>query len=86
MGRASDLEIWHFAAARDAIVLTKDEDFVTLRLSLRAGPPALWFRLGNTRRGEPLSVLDPLLSSMISGFEHGETTIEVVNWPPGAVA
>lgn len=79
MGRASDLDIWHSAAARHAIVVTKDEGFVTLRLTPDEGPPALWIRLGNTRRGELLAVLDLLLPSLVGGFERGGQIIEVVN-------
>ena len=30
MGRAGDQEIWNHAAAINAVIVTKDEDFVTL--------------------------------------------------------
>ncbi len=79
MDRASDLEIWHLAAARGAVVVTKDEDFVTLRLTLGAGPSILWIRMGNTRRNELLTRLEPLLTAVVNGFEQGETIIEIVS-------
>jgi len=43
---ASDLEICSHAIEYDYIVVTKDEDFVTL-VGRRHGPRILWVRIGN---------------------------------------
>jgi predicted nuclease of predicted toxin-antitoxin system len=48
MQHATDEEIFHFAKKRNAIVLTKDDDF--LKLLDRFGPPpkVVWVTIGNT--------------------------------------
>jgi len=46
---ASDLEIWEYASKRDLILVSKDEDFVTL-YSRAPTASLLWVRLRNCRR------------------------------------
>jgi predicted nuclease of predicted toxin-antitoxin system len=78
MGHASDDEIWNQAANRGAAIVTKDEDFVTLRLARTQGPAILWIRLGNTRRSALLAALEPLMPALIEALQRGETLIEIV--------
>ncbi len=78
LGDASDKAIWNHAAGTGAVIVTKDEDFVTLRLTHSDGPAILWIRLGNTRRAALLAALDPLMPKFIEALERGETLIEIV--------
>jgi len=78
MGRAGDHEIWSHALKYSAVIVTKDEDFVTLRLANSEGPAILWIRLGNTRRAVMLVALEPLLPAVIEALERGEPLVEIV--------
>ncbi|GAA0537772.1 putative nuclease of putative toxin-antitoxin system [Rhizomicrobium palustre] len=43
---ATDRVVWELAERFDAVIVTKDEDFVLLA-STRSGPQILWVRTGN---------------------------------------
>ncbi len=58
--------------------MTKDEDFVTLRLAKSEGPTVLWVRLGNSRRATLLDALGTILPAVIQSLENGELLIEIV--------
>lgn len=68
---------WERAAQLGAVVVTKDEDFVTLRLTRRDGPAVLWIRLGNTRRAKLLTAMEALMPQLMAALERGETLVEV---------
>ena len=76
--RANDLDIWHRAQKHASVIVTKDEDFVTLRLTGTGGPAILWIRLGNTRKSALLAALEPLLPAIIEALERGESLVEIV--------
>jgi predicted nuclease of predicted toxin-antitoxin system len=47
LDRASDLEVWSYAASHDFVIVTKDADFDDMSL-LRGFPPkVIWLRIGN---------------------------------------
>lgn len=73
---APDREIARAALEREAIVVTKDSDFVNLA-HLGSGPPVLWLRIGNTINSVLWRRLEPLLPDLVSAFNAGETVIEV---------
>jgi predicted nuclease of predicted toxin-antitoxin system len=50
MNDANDREIWLWARETNAIIISKDSDFVTLVTLEENCPPVIWIRLGNTRR------------------------------------
>lgn len=43
---ADDQPIWARAVADDAVLLTKDQDFVAIRKRATAGPAVCWLRIG----------------------------------------
>jgi predicted nuclease of predicted toxin-antitoxin system len=49
LSEASDADICRYAAARDLIVVSKDEDFLYLADQLDTRIKLLWVRLGNFR-------------------------------------
>jgi len=68
-----------FAAARDAdaIVLTKDSDFVRL-LEQRGPPPrVIWLTCGNTSNSRLKEVLSERLLQALSQLEAGESMVEL---------
>ncbi|MGH6735278.1 MAG: DUF5615 family PIN-like protein [Methyloceanibacter sp.] len=74
---ASDGTVWDFAREHSAVLITKDEDFRTLRLSQTEGPPVVWVRIGNTTTPHLLNRLSDVWNAVISGLERGEVLIEI---------
>jgi predicted nuclease of predicted toxin-antitoxin system len=75
--RAKDREIF-FAARRDqAIVMTKDRDFVRMVQQHGAPPCVLWITLGNTSNDRPQGVLEVTLREALALFDAGESLVEV---------
>ncbi len=74
---ASDREIWRYATESRAALITKDEDFVTMRALRPAGPAVIWVRLGNTSKRQLLARFAEMLPPIISALERNETVIEV---------
>jgi predicted nuclease of predicted toxin-antitoxin system len=77
MGDATDREVWRYAKEGDAILVTKDEDFVTLQLLDASGPAVIWIRVGNTTNRALLEKMDRHISSIENLLKKGERLIEV---------
>ncbi|MGN7613959.1 DUF5615 family PIN-like protein [Magnetococcales bacterium HHB-1] len=78
LGSASDHRIWSYAGRVEAILITKDEDFITLASLSPNGSRLVWIRVGNTTRRALLKWFATVLPSIESAFEAGETVIEVM--------
>jgi predicted nuclease of predicted toxin-antitoxin system len=74
---SSDREIWSKAATRGSIIVTKDEDFVTLRALQPTGPAVVWVRIGNTTRDTLIKVMSAALPAIIAALQRGEAVVEV---------
>ena len=75
---AGDERIWEHATAVGAVLVTKDEDFVTMRaLTKRAGPAVVWVRIGNTTKRALIGRFGAALSKVIEALERGETVIQI---------
>lgn len=77
LGNEADWKIWEYALARQATIMTKDEDFASL-LALRGnGPSIVWMRIGNTSRQALLRWFEPMVPAIVMALESGEKLIEV---------
>jgi predicted nuclease of predicted toxin-antitoxin system len=75
---AGDERIWEYATAVGAVLITKDEDFVTMRaLSKHDGPPVIWVRLGNTTKQALIGRFTTAFSAIIEALKRGETVIQI---------
>jgi predicted nuclease of predicted toxin-antitoxin system len=74
---ASDREIWRYAEAAGAVIVTKDEDFARRRSLESEGPPIVWLRLGNTRRAELLRQFGHAFPMILAALARHERLIEV---------
>ena len=74
---ASDRTIWDEASKREAVIVTKDEDFASLRILRPEGPALVWVRLGNTTRRTLLGWFETLLPEIERQLLAGETFIEI---------
>jgi len=74
---AEDSEIWAYALANQAVIVTKDQDFAERSMSSRRVPAIVWVRIGNTSRRTLLAWLLPLWPAIIGHIEDGDHLIEV---------
>ena len=72
-----DQSIWSRAVATGAVIITKDQDFVTLHSVDPNGAAVVWVRIGNTRRRELLSWFDQVLPDIERALTSGERLIEI---------
>ena len=57
MGGAADSTVWEFARQGDFLLVTKDEDFVTLSVLRGAPPKVIWLNIGNADNADTLALL-----------------------------
>src|SRR5215212_1897117 len=74
---SSDSNIWQYALKISAILVTKDEDFVTIRALSHSGPAVLWVRIGNTTKQALLDRFMVAWPAVVAALERGETVIEI---------
>lgn len=74
---AEDEHIFNQARTKNAIVMTKDRDFV--ELVNRRGPPpqVIWLRCGNTSEERLKQVLSLHLEEALTYIESGEPLVEI---------
>jgi len=77
MEKSSDQDVWQRALQNSAILITKDEDFVTIRALAHSGPAVVWIRIGNTSKQALLSRVMTAWPAVASALERGETVIEI---------
>jgi predicted nuclease of predicted toxin-antitoxin system len=77
LGAAPDTEIWKRACDVGAMVMTKDEDFVTLATRSKSGPGVVWIRIGNCTNQSLRLALAPVLDEIIAALANGERLIEI---------
>ncbi len=73
---ATDLRIWQYAASNDFVLISKDDDFVTI-FSETSSARLLWIRLGKCRRVFLLKVLKEQWERILDRFEKGERFVEL---------
>jgi len=79
LATASDREIWARASELGATIVTKDEDFLTLRALRYEGPPIVWVRIGNTTREHLIAAISSALPDIVAALERGEAVVEIAS-------
>ena len=74
---ADDEEIFAAARAANAIVLTKDGDFVHLLEQQGSPPKVLWLTCGNTSEAALQQILSRHLSTALGLLGNGEDLVEI---------
>ena len=72
-----DPEIFDRARKAQAVVFTKDEDFVDLVRRLGTPPQVLWLRCGNMPNSRLKAILAQTLSDAIELLREGEPIVEI---------
>lgn len=74
---AEDREIYFKAREADAVIMTKDSDFVSL-LSQEGPPPQiLWITAGNTSNMHLRGLFKKVLSRALEALDGGESLVEI---------
>jgi predicted nuclease of predicted toxin-antitoxin system len=74
---AEDPEIFEAAKAQEAIVMTKDSDFVDLVERLGSPPQIIWLTCGNTSNARLREILRETLPRALELLAAGETLVEI---------
>jgi predicted nuclease of predicted toxin-antitoxin system len=74
---ASDAEIFFLARNVDAVVLTKDRDFVDLLRRHGLPPRVIWITCGNTSKREMREVLGRTFAAACQLLTSGEAMVEI---------
>ena len=72
-----DGKISAFASKSGMIIVTKDEDFVTMRRLSPAAPRVIWVRIGNTTNRVLRDRIQPLMDEILAAVAAGEEIIEI---------
>lgn len=74
---AEDPEIFEAAKTQEAIVMTKDSDFVDLVERLGSPPQIIWLTCGNTSNVRLREILSETLPRALELLAAGETLVEI---------
>ena len=76
---AEDPEIFEAARAQNAVVMTKDSDFIDLVCRLGTPPKILWITCGNVTNRNLRQLLTATLSAALEQIKQGEAIVEISN-------
>lgn len=76
---AKDRDIFLAAREAEAVVLTKDSDFVLLLEQLGPPPQVLWLTIGNTSNAHLREVMSQNFSSALELLRRDEPLVEIAD-------
>ena len=74
---AEDSEIFEAAKAQEAIIITKDSDFVDLANRFGAPPQIIWLTCGNTSNSRLKEIFNARLLEALAILRSGEVLVEI---------
>ena len=74
---AEDSGIFEAAKAQEAIIITKDSDFVDLAKRLGAPPQIIWLTCGNTSNSRLKEILNARFLEALAILRSGEVLVEI---------
>ena len=74
---AEDSEIFEAAKAQEAIIITKDSDFVDLANRFGAPPQIIWLTCGNTSNSRLKEILNARFLEALAILRSGEVLVEI---------
>jgi predicted nuclease of predicted toxin-antitoxin system len=74
---APDRQIWLHATATGSVLITKDEDFITMRALNASGPAIVWIRLGNAVRRVLLGRFAEVFPMVLAALTRGDSVVEI---------
>lgn len=76
---ADDFDIFKAAREADAVVITKDHDFVEIHRRLGAPPSIIWLTCGNTSNARLKQLMQHAFPDILKMLERGETFVEITD-------
>ncbi len=76
---AQDIEIFEAARAENALIMTKDSDFIDLVCRLGTPPQILWLTCGNVTNRNLRQLLTATLPDALERLQQGEMIVEINN-------
>ncbi|MGB3693522.1 MAG: DUF5615 family PIN-like protein [Spirulinaceae cyanobacterium] len=76
---AQDMEIFEAARDENAVIMTKDSDFIDLVCRLGAPPQILWITCGNVTNRNLRNILTTTFSEALEQLRQGEIIVEIGN-------
>jgi predicted nuclease of predicted toxin-antitoxin system len=76
---AQDIEIFAAARTENAVVMTKDSDFIDLVCRLGSPPQILWLTCGNVTNRNLRQLLTATFPDAIEQLQRGEVIVEISN-------
>jgi predicted nuclease of predicted toxin-antitoxin system len=77
LAQAPDSEIWRYAAEREFVLVSKDDDFFHRATQPGAPVRLVWIRLGNCRNAALLAAIEGTWPRVCSCLQAGERVVEV---------
>ena len=74
---SEDKDIFQAAKRENAVVMTKDSDFVLLLDRLGPPPQVIWITCGNTSNARLKEILTNTLSKALELLDRGERLVEI---------
>lgn len=78
---AQYLEIFEAARVENAVIMTKDSDFIDLVCRLGVPPQILWLTCGNVTNRNLRQLLTATLPDALEQLRLGEMIVEITNSP-----
>jgi predicted nuclease of predicted toxin-antitoxin system len=78
---ARDIEIFEAARVENAVIMTKDSDFIDLVCRLGAPPQIVWLTCGNVTNNNLQQLLMATLPEALEQLRLGERIVEIGNNP-----
>lgn len=76
---AQDIEIFEAARAENALIMTKDSDFIDLVCRLGTPPQILWLTCGNVTNRNLRQLLTATLPDALERLQQGEIIVKINN-------
>lgn len=77
LDEAGDAVIWKHAGENGFVIVTKDEDFISLSLQTGAKTQVVWVRLGNCRTPALLAAFETALPKLTRALQQGDRVVEL---------
>ena len=77
LDKASDTEVWKYAAANSLTLITKDEDFLQRASQPGAPVQVVWVRLGNCRKPALLAAFESVLPQLETALQACNRVVEI---------
>lgn len=78
---AQDIEIFEAARTENAVIMTKDSDFIDLVCRLGTPPQILWITCGNVTNHNLRRLLIATLPDALEQLRQGTMIVEISNTP-----